>query len=102
MNIYVSKGVMEVVDILRQNFFRVDYKPNSSNPESPNGYVVPKDKPWETIAIISSVIRWRQVMPHSDYPENANACIQISTEKNVYKKELIKTIKNNLLIIKED
>ncbi|MBU1177233.1 MAG: hypothetical protein ABIG88_02670 [Patescibacteria group bacterium] len=109
MNIYVSESVSEVVDTLRTQEISgigIDYTPQPEDPENPNGYVVleNKNKPYDIIAIISSVIRWRKVHPDWGYPKEAKSCIQIvSLAHEMDFESLIREkVKNLFSLIKED
>ncbi len=107
MNIYVSESVSEVVDGLRAQEIpgiNVDYTSEPEDPENPNGYVVLKNKPYDIIAVVSSVIRWRKVQPDWGHPKQAKACIQILSlaRKMELEGSIREKAKNLFFFIKED
>lgn len=99
VNLFIYETVSEAVYKLRLNGYRVDYKPKPADPESANAYIVCPDKPGDITAVISSVIRWRQAMPHWDLPKAAQACIQLTQKDKRKESRLIECFHSNLTTI---
>ena len=101
MNIYLKEDIRRVAQVLKEKLsrsFQVYYRPAKEDPESANIYLLPAEKPWETLAVISSVIRWRKAKPDWILPENAQSCIQFpqSPEAWELKQELERLLGNYL------
>ncbi len=102
MNIFIKQHITEVVKILQTNTWLIDYKFREDDPEYANAYIVEPNNPNKILAIISSVIRWRQARPDWILPKKAKSCIQISSKNKDLISNIKRVAKNNLTIIMEE
>lgn len=83
-NVYVEETVQQVVASLRRKKVCVEYRPNTDDPEYPNGYIE------KNCGAISSCVRWRKTNKEHRQdgmsfriPRKAMSCLQLlSTADN--------------------